>query len=97
MHSNIAKEMGFSEIPSKSTIARAYSLIPDDYLVQIHKLCIKSIERYNKAGDATGYSNNRSRVWCDVRSSKDVKTRKDWNKLHVIIDIAVIEHSSDRQ
>ena len=69
-----------------STIARAYGLIPDSYLMKAHKMVIREIVAGSVAGDNTGYSNNGLVRWYDVRTDS-IKNRKGWVKLHSIIDM----------
>ena len=83
---NVVRKMGLPRIPSKSTIARAYGLIPDSYLMKAHKMVIREIVAGSVAGDSTGYSNNGLVRWYDVRTDS-IKNRKGWVKLHSIIDI----------
>ena len=72
--------------PVLSTIARAYGLIPDSYLMKAHKMVIREIVTGSVAGDSTGYSNNGLVRWYDVRTDS-IKNRKGWVKLHSIIDM----------
>ena len=62
----IAK-IGLRKIPSKSTIARAYGLIPDRYLAEVHRRVICEISAGSVAGDSTGYSNSSFVRWYVVR------------------------------
>ena len=49
----MATKMGLKKIPSKSTIARSYGLIPEWYLVQVHQTVIREVETGSLAGDST--------------------------------------------
>ena len=40
----MATKMGLTKIPSKSTIARSYGLIPEWYLVHVHQTVIREVE-----------------------------------------------------
>ena len=40
----MATKMGLTKIPSKSTIARSYGLIPEWYLVPVHQTIIREVE-----------------------------------------------------
>ena len=79
-------KIGLRKIPSKSTIARAYGLIPDRYLAEVHRRVICEISAGSVAGDSTGYSDSSFVRWYDVRTDS-VKTKRGWVKLHSIIDI----------
>ena len=85
-HQDTAGQMGLCRIPSKSTISRAYGLIPEGYLAGANALITARIEAGSRAGDSTGYSNNCYRRWLDERTNK-IQTRMGWNKLHAVIDI----------
>ena len=43
-NSAMAAKMGLEKIPSKSTIARAYGLIPEWYLAEAHRIAIREVE-----------------------------------------------------
>ena len=79
-------KIGLCKIPSKSTIARAYGLIPDRYLAEVHRRVICETSAGSVAGDSTGYSDSSFVRWYDVRTDS-VKTKRGWVKLHSIIDI----------
>ena len=83
---DIVMKIGLHGIPFKSTIARAYGLIPDQYLMEVHRMIIQEIAAGPVAGDRTGYSDSRFVRWHDVRMDS-VRTKKGWVKLHSIIDI----------
>ncbi len=82
----MAGKMGLDRIPSKSTIARAYGLIPEWYLAEAHRIAIREVEAGSLAADSTGYSYLRFVRWLDVRTDS-FRTRKGWVKLHAIVDI----------
>ena len=79
-------KIGLRKIPSKSTIARAYGLIPDRYLAEVHRRVICEISAGSVAGDSTGYSDSSFIRWYDVRTD-NVKTKRGWVKIYSIIDI----------
>ncbi len=64
----MAAKMGLDRIPSKSTIARAYGLIPEWYLAEAHRIAIREVEAGSLAADSTGYSYLRFVRWLDVRT-----------------------------
>ena len=66
----MATKMGLTKIPSKSTIARSYGLIPEWYLVHVHQTVIREVEAGSLAGDSTGFSYLRFVRWFDVRAYK---------------------------
>ena len=70
-------KIGLYKIPSKSTIARAYGLIPDWYLTRVHRRAICEISAGSVAGDSTGYSDSSFVRRYDVRTDS-VKTKRDW-------------------
>ena len=82
----MATKMGLTKIPSKSTIARSYGLIPEWYLVHVHQTVIREVEAGSLAGDSTGFSYLRFVRWFDVRTDK-FRTKKGWVKMHAIVDI----------
>ena len=84
---HMATLMGLQKIPSKSTIARSYGLIPEWYLVAVHQTVIRKVDTGSLAGDSTGFSDLRFVRWFDVRADK-FRTRKGWVKLHAIVDIS---------
>ena len=87
MHPDLVSRIGLSGIPSKSTIRRAYGLIPESYLREVHLRITGDIVAGSLAGDSTGYSGNRFVRWFSIRHSQ-AKTKRGWIKLHSIIDIA---------
>ena len=82
----MATKMGLTKIPSKSTIARSYGLIPEWYLVHVHQTVIREVETGSLAGDSTGFSYLRFVRQFDVRADK-FRTKKGWVKIHSITDI----------
>ncbi len=90
----MAGKMGLDRFPSKSTIARAYCLIPEWYLAEAHRTVIRDVGAGSLAGDSTGYSYLRFVRWFDVRTD-GFRTRKGWIKLHAVVDIrtrVIIDH-----
>ena len=85
-NSAMAAKMGLDRIPSKSTIARAYGLIPEWYLAEAHRTVIRDVGTGSLAADSTGYSYLRFVRWLDVRTD-GFRTRKGWIKLHAVVDI----------
>ena len=79
-------KIGLHKILSKSTIARAYGLIPDWYLAEVHRKAICEISAGSVTRDRTGYSDNSFIRWYDVRTD-NVKTKRGWVKIYSIIDI----------
>ena len=60
MHPDLVSRIGLPRIPSKSTIWRAYGMIPEQYLREIHTRIIGDVMVTGSlAGDSTGYSSNR--------------------------------------
>ena len=86
MHPDLVSRIGLSGIPSKSTIWRAYGLIPESYLREVHLRITGDIVTGSLAmtAPATG---NRFVRWFSIRHSQ-AKTKRGWIKLHSIIDIA---------
>ena len=56
---DVAVKIGLQRIPSKSTIARAHDLIPDRYLMGMHRMVIGDMAVGPVAGDSPGYSDSR--------------------------------------
>ena len=84
----LAMKIGLPRIPSKSAIWRAYGMIPEPSLREIHTRIIgDAMVTGSVAGDSTGYSSNRFVRWFSIRHSQ-AKTKRWWIKLHSIIDIA---------
>ena len=48
---DMAVKIGLQRIPSKGTIARAYGLIPDWYLMEVHRMVIGDMAAGSVAGD----------------------------------------------
>ena len=59
----MAAKMGLDRIPSKSTIARAYGLIPEWYLAEAHRIAIREVEAGSLAAD-NGACLIQTRIWC---------------------------------
>ena len=72
---DIVMKIGLHRIPSKSTITRACGLIPDQYLMEVHRMAIQEITAGSVAGDSTEYSDSRFVRWYDVRTDS-VRTKK---------------------
>ena len=84
----LVAKLGLNTVPSKSTIARSYGLIPESYLYEVHKRVIACLTAgHSLAADSTGYSENATSKWRDVRTDKTY-SKKKWKKLHAIIDVA---------
>ena len=77
---DIVIKIELHRIPSKSTIVRAYGLIPDQYLMEAHRMVIQEIAAGPVAGNSTGYSDSRFVRWYDVRTDS-VRTKKGRIKL----------------
>ena len=67
MNRGLAMKIGLPKIPSKSTIWRAYGLIPESYLREVHLRITGDIVAGSLAGDSTGYSSNRFVRWFSIR------------------------------
>ena len=64
MNRSLAMKTGLPKIPSKSTIWRAYGMIPEPYLREVHTRIIGDVMVTGSvAGDSTGYSSNRFVRW----------------------------------
>ena len=87
MHPDIVHRIGLSRVPSKSTIWRAYGMIPEPYLREAHLRIVRGIVAGSLAGDSTGYSGNRFVRWFSIRHGQ-AEARRGWIKLHSIIDIS---------
>ena len=85
---SMAKKIGFaSATPSRSTISRAYGLIPESYFELVHRHIIATIGiGHAVAVDSTGFSIRRNVRWLDHKTDK-VKVKREWLKLHAIIDV----------
>ena len=68
-------KIGLRKIPSRSTIARAYSLTPGWYLTEVRRRAICEISAGSVAGNSTGYSDSGFVRWYDVRTGS-VKTKR---------------------
>ena len=88
MHPDTARRMGLPKIPSKSTIWRAYGMIPEPYLREVHTRIIGDVMVTGSvAGDSTGYSSNRFVRWFSIRHDQ-VRLKRGWVKLHSIVDVS---------
>ena len=88
MHPDLVSRIGLPRIPSKSTIWRAYGMIPEQYLREIHTRIIGDVMVTGSlAGDSTGYSSNRFVRWFSIRHDQ-VGLKHGWVKLHSIIDVS---------
>ena len=88
MNRNLAMKMGLPKIPSKSTIWRAYGMIPEPYLREVHTRIIGGVMVTGSlAGDSTGYSSNRFVRWFSIRHDQ-VRLKRGWVKLHSIVDVS---------
>ena len=88
MSRSLAMKIGLSKIPSKSTIWRAYGMIPEPYLREVHTRIIGDVMVTGSlAGDSTGYSGNRFVRWFSIRHDQ-VRLKRGWVKLHSIIDVS---------
>ena len=67
MNRGLAMKIGLPKIPSKSTIWRAYGMIPEPYLREVHTRIIGDVMVTGSvAGDSTGYSSNRFVRWFSI-------------------------------
>ena len=87
MHPDVVRRIGLPGVPSKSTIWRAYGMIPEPYLREVHLRIVRDIVAGSLAGDSTGYSGNRFVRWFSIRHDR-TETKRGWIKLHSIIDIS---------
>ena len=88
MNCSPAMKIGLPKIPSKSTIWRAYDMIPEPYLRGIHMRIIGDVMVTGSvAEDSTGYSSNRFVRWFSIRHDQ-VRLKRGWVKLHSIIDVS---------
>ena len=87
MSRGLAMKIGLPRIPSKSTIWRAYGMIPEPHLREIHTRIIGDVMVTGSlAGDSTGYSSNRFVRWFSIRHDQ-VGLKRGWVKMHSIIDV----------
>ena len=85
---NLVRKVGLPRIPSKSTIWRAYGMIPESYLRGVHTRIIGDVMVTGSvAGDSTGYSSNRFVRWFSI-SHDQVRLKRGWVKLHSIVDVS---------
>ena len=88
MNRSLAMKIGLPKIPSKSTIWRAYGMIPEPYLREVHTRIIGDIMATGSlAGNSTGYSGNRFVRWFNIRRDQ-VRLKRGWVKLHSIVDVS---------
>ena len=88
MNRSLAMKIGLPKIPSKSTIWRAYGMIPESYLREVHTRIIGDVMVTGSvAGDSTGYSSNRFVRWFSIRHDQ-VRLKRGWVKLHSIVDVS---------
>ncbi len=88
MHPDLVSRIGLPRIPSKSTIWRAYGMIPEQYLREIHTRIIGDVMVTGSlAGDSTGYSSNRFVRWFSIRHDQ-VGLKRGWVKMHSVIDVS---------
>ena len=88
MNRSLAMKIGLPKIPSKSTIWRAYGMIPEPYLREVHTRIIGGVMVTGSlAGDGTGHSSNRFVRWFSIRHDQ-VRLKRDWVKLHSIVDVS---------
>ena len=88
MHPDLVSRIGLPKIPSKSTIWRAYGMIPEPYLREVHTRIIGDVMVTGSlAGDSTGYSSNRFVRWFSIRHDQ-VRLKRGWVKLHSIVDVS---------
>ena len=65
---NLVRRLGLSWMPYKSTIWRAYGMIPEPYLRGVHTRIIGGVMVTGSVvGDSTGYSSNRFVRWFSIR------------------------------
>ena len=86
MHPDVVRRIELSKVPSKSTIWRAYGMIPKSYLREDHLGIVHNIVAGSLSGDSTGYSGNRFIRWFSILHGR-AETKRGWIKLHSIIDI----------
>ncbi len=85
---NLARMVGLLRIPSKGAIWRAYGLIPEPYMREVHTRIIgDAMVAGSVAGDSTGYSGNRLARWFSIRHGQ-VRLKRGWVKLHSIVDVS---------
>ena len=82
------KTVGRLRIPSKGAIWRAYGMIPEAYLREVHTRIIGDVMVVGSvAGDGTGYSGNRLARRFSIRHDQ-VRIKRGWVKMHSIIDVS---------
>ena len=87
MNRGLAMKIGLPKIPSKSTIWRAYGMIPEQPAGGPHE------DHRRRHGDRFGgrgqhgYSSNRFVRWFSIRHDQ-VRLKRGWVKLHSIVDVS---------
>ena len=85
---SLAMKIGLPKIPSKSTIWRAYGMIPEPYLREVHTRIIGGVMVTGSlAGDGAGRSGSRSVRRFSIRHDQ-VRLERGWVKLHSIVDVS---------
>ena len=85
---NLARMVGLLRIPSNGAIWRAYGMIPEPYLREVHTRIIGDVMVTGSvAGDSTGYSSNRFVRWSSIRHDQ-VRLKRGWVKIHNIVDVS---------
>ena len=85
---NLVRRVGLSRIPSKSTIWRAYRLIPELYLREVHTRIIGDVMVAGSvAGNSADYPSNRFVRWFSIRHDQ-VRLKRGGVKLHSIADVS---------
>ena len=87
MNPSLIRRLGLSMVPSKSTMWRAYGMIPKAYLRKIHMRIIDDIVADSLAEDSTDYASNSLVRWFSIRHDQAM-TKRGWIKLYSIIDIS---------
>ena len=87
MHPDVVRRIGLPRVPSKSTIWRAYGMIPEPYLREVRLRIVRDIVAGSPAGDSTSHSCNRFVRRFGIRHGR-TETKRGWIKLHSIIDIS---------
>ena len=83
LHPDMVYRIGLPGVPSKSTIWRAYGMIPEPYLREVHLRIVRDIVDGSLTGDNTGYSSNRFVRWFSIMNDR-TETKHGWIKLHSI-------------
>ena len=89
MHPEIVRWIGLPRVPSKSTIRRAYGMIPEPYLRVVHLRIVRDIAAALPAGGSViCYSDSRFVRRLSARHGR-AETKRGRIKLHSIIDRGV--------